>query len=60
MESEWLFRNLDGTRDEAFIEGPLPTPGDGKFHNGKGYRVVGILSGRITTPRDFVLADEHD
>ena len=56
---DWVFLNKDDTKDQATLDGAAPSPGDGKVHNGKGYRVRHIISGRSTTPNDAVIATEH-
>lgn len=60
MNCDWVFLNSDGSKDEAtLIEKTLPTPGDGKAHQGKGYQVRHVISGRTTSSNPAVIATEH-
>lgn len=56
---DWLFLNIDGTKALATTDGPTPMPGDGRFHNGTGYTVRYVISGRISDPNDMVIATEN-
>jgi hypothetical protein len=60
MDCDWVFVNQDHTRHEVTLHEPtLPQPGDGKVHEGKGYEVVYVVTGRITQPnRPAVVAVE--
>ena len=55
---KWIFRNEDGSREEAVIESEVPHLGDGKAYNGKGYEVVCVERDSVTNPDCLVIADE--
>ena len=59
-ECEWLFLNKDKSKEVVTLQGSAPIPGDGKVHNKIGYVVRYVVSGRTTSPNDFVIATEHD
>lgn len=58
MKCDWVFLNKDGSKTEATLDGAAPMTGDGKAHNGKGYVVRHVISGRTTTSNDAVIATE--
>lgn len=60
MDCDWLFLRLDGTKIEVTIdEESVPTPGDGKWHDGIGYVVRHVVTGRTTNHSPFVIATEQ-
>lgn len=56
---DWVFLNADQTKHEATLPGDVPSTGDGKSYNGRGYVVRYIVGGRTTSPNDLVIATEH-
>ena len=59
-QCDWVFLNKDGTKDEATLSGGAPSVGDGKFYNNIGYEVRFVVSDRITSLNDIVIATQHD
>lgn len=59
MECDWVFLKADGSKLEATLEGPVPQPGDGKWHSDIGYVVRHVIDGRTTTPNPAVIATEQ-
>ena len=60
MDCDWKFLDKDCGKDEVTISEPhVPVPGDGKWHNGKGYTVRIVIDGRTTTPNPAVVATEN-
>lgn len=60
MDIKWVFLNNDGSKDQATINEPnVPSPGDGKLNNGKGYVVRHVVDGRTTGPEPIAIATEH-
>ena len=60
MDYDWVFLNIDGTKDQATLaEAATPSPGDGKLHGAKGYVVRHVITGRTTTANPAVIATEH-
>jgi hypothetical protein len=59
MDCDWIFINLDRSRQKATLNEPtLPTVGNGKHHGSKGYEVAVVITGRTTTPNPAVIAFE--
>ncbi len=60
MDHDWVFLNADGSKVEVTLDEPkTPNTGDGKHHNGIGYVVRHVISGRTTSPNPAVIATEH-
>jgi hypothetical protein len=61
MLIDWLFIDKDRNKFEVTIEeNGKPSQGDGKIYDGKGYEVIGVLSGRTTSKNDLAIALEKD
>lgn len=58
-EIDWVFLNADGGKDEATLPGAAPNAGDGKSYKNRGYVVRYVVSARITSLNDIVIATEH-
>ncbi|MBI1776467.1 MAG: hypothetical protein HYR63_14065 [Proteobacteria bacterium] len=60
MDHDWVFLNKDGSKSLATLkEKQTPNPGDGKVHNGVGYVVRHVVTGRTTGPNPIVIATEQ-
>ena len=58
IKYEWIFFDADGSKAIARLPGLAPTPGDGKYHAGKGFVVHSVISGRVLPPNNVVIAYE--
>ena len=57
----WIFLNKDLTINRVVIEQEtMPSAGDGKFYNNKGYTVRVVGNNMITCPDGLVIAEEHE
>ena len=59
IECHWVFLTADGGRLQEKLQEPsVPAPGDGKWHDGKGYTVRHVVEGRTTSDAPCVIATE--
>lgn len=58
MDCDWVFLRAKTKAEATLYEAAVPTPGDGKFHNGQGYVVRYVVTERTTSKNPLIIATE--